>query len=211
MQNASHTGSCVHWLSCSEVLRTAVTFVRRLWSSCLGHMAWPVSLTPSTLRSLSVNACMERMDMESCTKPEHASAAILTHQSNAEHRAIRHFTCKEKFSGCGMICTAAPVLSEFAKGILQQQALPPPSNHQGNYSLIIHTKQAKWRYIIRSRHTGLRSPTLVRNMQSLYTEDRLQDEGIIKEHWSGLMLVKVIRYSLFSKQKQLLKACIYSL
>lgn len=168
MQNASHTGSCVHWLSCSEVLRAAVTFVRWAWSSCLGHMAWPVNLTSSTFRSISVNECMERMDLERWTKPEHTSAAILIDQSNAEHRTVTHFTCRNKLSGNGMICTAALVLSELAKGVLQQQTLSPPSNHLANYSLVIHTRQAKWRYIIRSRHTGLRSPTLVRNMQSVH-------------------------------------------
>lgn len=102
---------------------------------------------------------------------------------NTEH------SCK-KFSGSGMICSAALVLSEFAKRVLQQQALSLPGNHQVNYSLVIHTKQAKWRYIISSRHTGLRSPTPVRNMQSLYTEDRLQDDGIIEEHLSVLYACK---------------------
>lgn len=71
--------------------------------------------TSSTFRSLSVNECMERTDLERWTKPEHISAAILPDQSNAEHREFTHFMSSKKFGGSGMICIATMVCQSLLK------------------------------------------------------------------------------------------------
>lgn len=73
--------------------------------------------------------------------------------------------------GCTGVGTAALMLSEFTKEVLQQQALSLPSNCQLSYSKVIHTKQAKQRHITGSRHTGPRSPTTHRR-GSLCTQSR---------------------------------------
>lgn len=102
---------------------------------------------------------------------------------------------------------AALMLPKFTKEVLQQQALSLPSNCQPNYSKVIHTKQAKQRHIIRSRHTGPRSPTTVRNIQSPHTEESCEMMMGLQRK-TEVCLLLATWYSLFPKQKQLLKAYI---